>query len=91
MNPGKRGRVPIDLRIELRADARDSVMGLVIQHVGGDVDYGRNLSFRREEVTFRNGDVVLSGTLILPDGPGPPGYLDAELDWLRTTLRLPAR
>lgn len=27
--------------------------------------------FRHEEVTFENGDVVLAGTLSLPEGPGP--------------------
>lgn len=28
-------------------------------------------SYRQEEVTFRNGDVILAGTLILPSGNGP--------------------
>ncbi|MBK6899427.1 MAG: alpha/beta fold hydrolase [bacterium] len=27
--------------------------------------------YRTEEVTYRNGDVVLAGTLTLPEGPGP--------------------
>jgi pimeloyl-ACP methyl ester carboxylesterase len=31
----------------------------------------RNPKIRTEEVTFRSGDVVLSGTLVLPEGGGP--------------------
>ncbi len=29
------------------------------------------IKFREEEVSFRNGDVTLAGTLVLPRGPGP--------------------
>lgn len=32
---------------------------------------GHKLELRREEVTFKSGDVVLSGTLVLPLGQGP--------------------
>jgi alpha-beta hydrolase superfamily lysophospholipase len=65
------GRVPIDFQVELRRDATDAVTGLVIERSNGDVEYARRLTFRHEEVTFRNGDVVLSGTIVLPAGPGP--------------------
>ncbi|KQZ44271.1 S9 family peptidase [Duganella sp. Root1480D1] len=37
----------------------------------GRKETGRRLQFRSEEVTFRNGDVTLSGTLVLPEGKGP--------------------
>lgn len=31
----------------------------------------RRIETRREEVTFRSGDITLSGVVTLPDGPGP--------------------
>jgi len=37
----------------------------------GKKETGRRLQFRSEEVSFRNGDVTLSGTLVLPEGKGP--------------------
>lgn len=38
---------------------------------GGKEEAGRRLALRAEEVSFRNGDVTLSGTLVLPEGKGP--------------------
>jgi len=38
---------------------------------GGKQQVARRLQFRSEEVTFKNGDVTLSGTLVLPEGKGP--------------------
>lgn len=37
----------------------------------GKTQTARRLQFRSEEVTFKNGDVTLSGTLVLPEGKGP--------------------
>lgn len=37
----------------------------------GKKEVGRRFDFRSEEVTFKNGDVTLSGTLVLPEGKGP--------------------
>lgn len=37
----------------------------------GKEQIARRLQFRSEEVTFINGDVTLSGTLVLPEGKGP--------------------
>jgi len=37
----------------------------------GKKEVGRRLQFRSEEVTFHNGGVTLSGTLVLPEGKGP--------------------
>jgi pimeloyl-ACP methyl ester carboxylesterase len=37
----------------------------------GKQQTARRLQFRSEEVTFKNGDVTLSGTLVLPEGKGP--------------------
>lgn len=65
------GRVPVELRFELRTDARGRATGLLIRHATGLAEYARKVRFRHEEVTFRDGDVVLSGTLVLPNGAGP--------------------
>ncbi len=37
----------------------------------GKQQSARRLQFRSEDVTFKNGDVTLSGTLVLPEGKGP--------------------
>ena len=37
----------------------------------GKREVARRLQFRTEEVAFTNGDVTLSGTLVLPEGKGP--------------------
>lgn len=45
--------------------------GKMLWQQAGKQETGRRLQFRSEEVTFRNGDVTLSGTLVLPEGQGP--------------------
>ncbi len=45
--------------------------GKMVWRQAGKQETGRRLQFRSEEVTFRNGDVTLSGTLVLPEGKGP--------------------
>lgn len=45
--------------------------GKMVWQQAGKKETGRRLQFRSEEVTFRNGDVILSGTLVLPEGKGP--------------------
>ena len=65
------GRVPVDFRLELRTDRDDRVTGLLVRLASGRTDVARRLQFRHEEVTFRNGEVTLSATLVLPNGPGP--------------------
>jgi dienelactone hydrolase len=45
--------------------------GKMLWQQGGKQEVGRRLKFRSEEVSFRNGDVTLSGTLVLPEGKGP--------------------
>lgn len=64
------GRVPVDFRIDLQADDQGSTRGILIEH-RGDVEFAKRLSFRRESVSFRSGDILLSGTLILPNRSGP--------------------
>ena len=45
--------------------------GLRIQWKGKPAREARKLPLRTEEITFRNGDVTLTGTLVLPEGKGP--------------------
>ena len=65
-------QVPVPIAIHCRLST-DRAAGLTALHwqdrVGTEI--GRKLDQRREEVTFRDRDVVLSGTLVLPSSKGP--------------------
>ena len=65
-------QVPVPVAINCRLSA-DPVVNLTALHwqdkAGRQI--GRKLDLRREEITFQDGDVVLSGTLVLPSGKGP--------------------
>ena len=62
--------VPIAIRVRVSSDPSGGLTALHWQDKFG-AEIGRKLDQRREEVTFRNRDVVLSGTLVLPSGKGP--------------------
>lgn len=62
---------PIELKISFIKNGQDEVVGLVWRPRNAPEQRARKLKFRREEVTFRNGDVTLSGTLVLPNTKGP--------------------
>jgi uncharacterized protein len=62
--------VPVDIRCRLSTDPKANLSALHWQDSSGQ-QIGRKLDERREEVTFKDGDVVLSGTLVLPSGKGP--------------------
>jgi dienelactone hydrolase len=62
--------VPIAIRCRLSTDPKANLSALHWQDSSGQ-QIGRKLDQRREEVTFKDGDVVLSGTLVLPSGKGP--------------------
>jgi dienelactone hydrolase len=68
--PSSRVPVPIAIRARLSTDPVGKLIALHWQQ-GSSQQIGRKLDQRREEVTFKNGDVVLSGTLVLPTGKGP--------------------
>jgi dienelactone hydrolase len=65
-------QVPVPVAINCRLTSDPATNGVVLhwQDEAGQ-RIGRKLELRREEVTFRDGDVVLSGTLGLPSGQGP--------------------
>ncbi len=62
--------VPIAIHCRLSTDPAASLIALHWQDNAGR-EIGKKLDQRREEVTFRDRDVVLSGTLVLPIGKGP--------------------
>lgn len=62
--------VPIAIHCRLSTDPAASLTAMHWQDKSGQ-EIGRKLDQRREEVTFRDRDVVLSGTLVLPSGKGP--------------------
>jgi len=61
--------VPIAIRCRLSTDPLTNLTALHWQDASGQ-QIGRKLDQRREEVTFKDGDVALSGTLVLPGGRG---------------------
>ena len=62
---------PVDVKITFLRSPAGEVTGLVFAEAGRPEKRARRVRFRREEVTFRNGDVTLSGTLVLPNTKGP--------------------
>jgi uncharacterized protein len=62
--------MPVAVRCRLSTDPAEKLTALHWQEKSGQ-QIGRKLDQRREEVTFKDGDVVLSGTLVLPSGKGP--------------------
>ncbi len=71
MGPNFNQGSPPELTVRFLADDKGAVTGLSHQPSGAAQSTAARLAFRQEEVTFRNGPVTLSGTLILPPGKGP--------------------
>ncbi|MDQ3802187.1 MAG: alpha/beta fold hydrolase, partial [Acidobacteriota bacterium] len=62
---------PIDISAEFSRDAQGKVTGLVWREGKEKAVQARKVfPHRQEEVTFRNNDVVLHGTLMIPEGAG---------------------
>lgn len=62
---------PIDVKITFLRNTEGEVTGLIFRQNNLPEKRARKIKFRREEVTFRNGDVTLSGTLVLPNTKAP--------------------
>jgi len=62
--------VPIAIRCRLSTDPVANLTALHWQDSSGQ-QMGRKIDQQREEVTFKDGDVTLSGTLVIPSGRGP--------------------
>jgi len=65
------GRAPIEARITFTKDERGAVSGLILQRVVSASVSARRLQFKREEVLFKNGEITLAGTLVLPNTKAP--------------------
>ena len=74
--------LPVDLRVTFVKNKQGTVTGLIWSEAGAPAIRGKRLSHSQETVTFRNGDMTITGTLILPATRGPhpaivkvdPGY-----------------
>jgi dienelactone hydrolase len=62
--------VPMVIRCRLSTDPLANLVSLHWEDESGH-QIGHKLDQRREEVTFKDGEVILSGTLVLPSGKGP--------------------
>jgi pimeloyl-ACP methyl ester carboxylesterase len=63
---------PQDIRAGFVKDRRGEVTGVRWQESGSRVVVGKKVNpYRREEISFRNGDVTLQGTLTMPATNGP--------------------
>jgi pimeloyl-ACP methyl ester carboxylesterase len=63
--------VPITSRAQFTRGKQQKVTGVRWEEGTAGERFGKRLELKREEVVFKNGDVVLSGTLTLPVGQGP--------------------
>jgi Xaa-Pro aminopeptidase/pimeloyl-ACP methyl ester carboxylesterase len=74
--PGFQVPVPIKIRARFGVDSGGRVNGVRWEDGNGAPQIGRKLGLKREEVVFKNGNVVLSGTLVLPsDGVQHPAIV----------------
>ncbi len=89
---GDRLRVtyPISLRVETVSDKQNEVAALIWKPVGKGERTASQIKLREEQVSFRNGDITLGGTLITPSTKGPhpviiitPGDFGTNRDFLR--------
>jgi pimeloyl-ACP methyl ester carboxylesterase len=62
---------PMVAQIRFARNPQGEVTGLVWQEGSAPEKRARRLKFRREDVRFRQGEVTLSGTLVLPNTRGP--------------------
>lgn len=62
---------PVEMRLRAGVDAGDGGEVLKLQPVDGEITLAQRVPLEEHAVTFTNGDVKLSGTLILPPGQGP--------------------
>jgi len=81
---------PVTLRVSFRLDNAGNVTSLTWQKKDEPAVAAEKISFKEERLTFKNGDVTLAGTLILPAGQGrypvvivTPGDYGTNRDQLR--------
>jgi pimeloyl-ACP methyl ester carboxylesterase len=65
--PGQLMFDPVEVTISFAADGK-----IIWRNPDGSTRVGRKvIAYREEQIVFQNGGVSLSGTLFLPNGPGP--------------------
>jgi pimeloyl-ACP methyl ester carboxylesterase len=63
---------PVELQLTFVRNGKGEVTGLVLKRRGRpDQTAKKAAGYREERVTFRNGDVTLAGTLLVPSSGGP--------------------
>ena len=60
-----------EVEMEFKKDAKGVIQKLEWKQKGEAPRTGQRMHFRSEDVTFSNGEVKLSGTVVLPEGKGP--------------------
>jgi pimeloyl-ACP methyl ester carboxylesterase len=60
-----------EVEMQFKKDAQGVIQKLEWKQKGEAPRTGQRMHFRTEEVSFNNGDVKLSGTVVLPEGKGP--------------------
>ena len=61
----------VDTEVSFNVQAADGTRGMRWHQGNAEPAFARRLNLRVEKVNFRNGNVRLAGTLILPEGRGP--------------------
>jgi pimeloyl-ACP methyl ester carboxylesterase len=62
---------PAEATIIFVKDTHGTVIGLRMKTADGKESFCAKIPLGQQEVTFRNGDAILAGTLFVPPGPGP--------------------
>jgi pimeloyl-ACP methyl ester carboxylesterase len=60
-----------ETNFRFETDAKGNATRMVWQAQGQPAQTAERIALRSEDVTFKNGDVTLSGTIVLPAGKGP--------------------
>jgi uncharacterized protein len=71
MGPSLGVRTPTERTVRILRDEAGSITALGLRTADEEEVVGQRIPLGEREVTFRNGDITLSGTLLVPSTPGP--------------------
>ena len=64
--------LPTKAQVIFRKDKQGNIEGLTWSESGKEPKYAKRVSpYKEEEITFKNGDIELSGSLVIPSTKGP--------------------